>query len=132
MTKREQEQRCHMLNALAGLGFTPDEVDQLRLISIRLRRWHEKECGVDGGCIERDEASGKPYWHDSRSGVLTRIGDVEASEKKRLAAIMAKHAPLSAYVQTDPRGAALYILRPDDVPEGQQADAYYSRGVCVY
>lgn len=39
---------------------------------------------------------------------------------------------LSAFIQTDPRGAALYILRPGDVPEGARADAYYSRGICVY
>jgi hypothetical protein len=39
---------------------------------------------------------------------------------------------LTAYIQGDPRGAALYILRPGDVPEGESADAYYSRGICVY
>ena len=27
--------------------------------------------------------------------------------------------------------SALYILRPGDVPEGCQADAYYSRGIIV-
>ena len=45
---------------------------------------------------------------------------------------MAKYPGLSAYVQTDPRGVALYILRPGDVPEGGDVDAYYSRGIAVY
>ena len=39
---------------------------------------------------------------------------------------------IRAYLQTDPRGAALYLLRPGDVPEGERDDSYYSRGVCVY
>ena len=39
---------------------------------------------------------------------------------------------LTPYVQGDPRGAALYILRPGDIPEGQTADSCYSRGICVY
>lgn len=39
---------------------------------------------------------------------------------------------LMFYVQTDPRGAALYILRPGDVPDGGDPSAYYSRGICIY
>jgi hypothetical protein len=50
---------------------------------------------------------------------------------KRLKAIMAGHPALSYYVQGDPRGAVLYILRAGDVPEGESADSYYSRGVVV-
>ena len=36
------------------------------------------------------------------------------------------------YIQTDPRGAALYLLRPGDMPEGADPAAYYRRGICVY
>lgn len=43
-----------------------------------------------------------------------------------------RRGAVSAYVQTDPRGAALYILRPEDVPEGQDVGSYYTRGICVY
>jgi len=39
---------------------------------------------------------------------------------------------LQSYIQTDPRGAPLYILRPGDVPAGEDASAYYSHGICVY
>ena len=45
---------------------------------------------------------------------------------------MARYPALSAYVQGDPRGAAVYILRPGDVPAGADPDAYYSRGLAVY
>jgi hypothetical protein len=38
---------------------------------------------------------------------------------------------VKSYLQTDPRGAALYIIRPDDIPEGKDVSAYYSRGLCV-
>ena len=38
---------------------------------------------------------------------------------------------LEFYIQTDPRGAALYILRPYDVPAGEPVQAYYNRGICV-
>lgn len=34
--------------------------------------------------------------------------------------------------QTDPRGAPLYILRPEDVLPGVDVASYYSRGVAVY
>jgi hypothetical protein len=43
-----------------------------------------------------------------------------------------RYKKLSSYIQTDPRGAALYIIRPGDVPEGGDVNAYYSRGICVY
>ena len=41
------------------------------------------------------------------------------------------HGMLSTFVQTDPRGAALYILRGGDVPAGAYVSAYYSRGICI-
>lgn len=35
-------------------------------------------------------------------------------------------------VQTDPRGAALYILRPGDVSDGADVSSCYTRGICIY
>ena len=144
MNKREIEQQRHMLNALEQLGFDYTERQQLRRISMTLRRWHELECGTGEGqttrSIERetDEPDSKPFlrvqYPTSHGYVDTRypIADRETGARKRLAAIMAKHSSMSAYVQGDPRGAALYILRPGDVPAGVQAVAYYTRGICVY
>lgn len=120
------------LNTLYSLGIEPGDVLALRRISMTLHRWHELECGDDNGCIERDEKTNKPYWLNSNTMRRSRMPDRESGALKRLARIMAKYPTLSYYVQTDPRGAALYILRPGDVPEGGDVDAYYSRGIAVY
>jgi hypothetical protein len=117
-----------------------------------LRRWFEQECGNSNEryswAIERNEESGKPfhvrYLNNGGVRVAHPIPDREAGARKRLDAIMthrnkrnvlAKDGAsdsLSYYIQTDPRGAALYILRPCDVPDGGDPSAYYSRGICVY
>jgi len=125
-TKREQEQRARMFKVLAMNGINYDDSHALRRISMTLHRWHEMECGTDAGCIERDEVTGKP----SFNGFPTP--DRETGALRRLEKIMAKYPALSAYVQGDPRGAALYILRPGDVPAGEDAGSYYSRGIAVY
>jgi hypothetical protein len=141
MTKCESMRRFNLDRYLIlSLGFTADEVAALRRISMTLRRWHELECGNDHGVIERDEATGKPYWVNYHSRYLSandprsrsRIADREAGALRRLQKIMANHAPLTTYIQTDPRGAALYILRPGDIPAGYRADSCYTNGVCVY
>ena len=140
MTKKELLRRTALENALCALGFNSAEADTLRRISNTLQRWYELECGSDSGAIERDDATGKPYWINYHSRYLSandprsrsRIADREAGALRRLAKIMAKHAPLTTYIQTDPRGAALYILRPDDIPDGSKVDECYTRGICVY
>ncbi len=138
MTKKELLRRTALENALCALGFTSDEANTLRRISNTLQRWYELECGSDSGAIERDDATGKPYWINYHSRYLSandprsRIADREAGALRRLAAIMAKHAPLTTYIQTDPRGAALYILRPGDIPDGSKVDECYTHGICVY
>lgn len=129
-----------MLSQLESLGITPTDAAALRRISMTLHRWHELECGDGNGAIERDEATGIPYYYNANSRFLgandrraySRIADREAGALKRLKFIMARYPTLGYYVQGDPRGAALYILRPGDVPEGKDADAYYSRGVAVF
>ncbi len=83
-----------------------------------LRRWFELECGSSDGCIERDEATGKPYFYRSNHSYLDphdpraryRTPDKETGAKKRLASIMAKYPTLTSYIQGDCRGASLYIL----------------------
>lgn len=117
---------------LMDIGIAFSDAEALRRIAMTLHRWHEMECGTDSGCIERDESTGKAYWLNSYSMRRSPIADREAGAKKRLAAIMARYPKLTAYIQGDPRGAALYILRPGDVPESADVDSYYSRGVAVY
>lgn len=140
MNQKEFLRLQYLQNTLVGLGFTADEVKSLRRISNTLRRWFEMECGSDHGCIERDE-HGKPFFRLS-SGRSWPIADRETGARKRLDKIItarnkrftvADNSPmLFSYIQTDPRGATLYILRPCDVMEGIGPEAFYSRGICVY
>jgi hypothetical protein len=132
MTNTEAARRTALENALLTLGFTRDESDALRRISMTLRRWRELECGVNGGCIERHEVTGRPHWISAITGWGYTVPDRERGALRRLEAIMSKRPELGHYIQTDPRGAALYILRPGDVPANERAESYYTRGLCVY
>lgn len=132
MTRKEAIRQTHQENVLMSLGLSSADAETLRRVSMTLHRWHEMECGTGHGSIDRDETTGKAYWLSAISGHRSPIPDRETGALKRLNAVMAKHPHLTAYVQGDPRGCALYILRPGDVPEGAEADAYYSRGIAVY
>lgn len=149
------KQTHEMLSRLERCGISTDDAMALRRISMTLQRWHELECGTENAAgssvsVERDEDTGKcyqrvQYWsqfagkknsHGQAAGGWVEkrrpVADRETGALRRLAAIMARYPALRSYVQGDPRGAALYILRPDDVPVGGSDDAYYSRGVAVY
>ena len=141
MTKREAIRQTAQINTLVGLGFSTEEAVKLRRISMTLQRWYELECGSDGGCIERDEETGLTYWRSEYSGRRTRCPDRETGAVHRLRDIInarnvrqshTEEPFLNYYLQTDPRGAALYILRPQDIPEGKDLASYYSRGICIY
>ena len=141
------------LTVLQTLGVTFVDACALRRISMTLQRWHELECG-DGNnygswCITRGRKEAGEFVHDDDGCPFmeqhsyahgrgkdtvhyTAMPDRERGARKRLAKIMAKYHGLQAYVQTDPRGCALYVLRPGDVPEGADVSECYSRGVAVY
>jgi hypothetical protein len=147
MTRKEAIRQTHQETTLLELGFTREEAEALRRISMTLHRWFEHECN---GNIQRDgdDGEGKPYWCYSGCGPNPaerryRIADRETGARKRLARIISARndreteafhclAPVSAYIQTDPRGASLYIIRPGDVPDGKDVNAYYPRGICIY
>lgn len=140
------------IDALTKTGIEYRDAIALRRASMTLQRWFELECG-DGNnygswCITRGrkvagefqhDDDGKPYieHHHYRHGqgkdsvTYRPIADRETGARKRVAAILARYPELSAYVQTDPRGASLYVLRPGDVPAGADVSSYYSRGVVV-
>ena len=123
-----------MLNRLTGLGISSGDAMTLRRVAMTLHRWQELTCGTDLGAIERDEDTGRCYWQNGRhdTGRRWRTPDREKGAVKRLAAIMTRYPALDSYVQGDPRGASLYILRPGDIPDGADPDAYFSRGIAVY
>lgn len=122
----------HNLEAIERCGISTNDALRLRKDAMILRRWHELECGVEGGGVERDETTGKVTWYSSHSGRRSSFPDRETPALKRIAEVMARYPTLGYYVQGDPRGCALYILRPGDVPKGERADSCYSRGVAVY
>jgi hypothetical protein len=152
MTKREALRQTKQENALLDLGFTRDEAEALRRISMTLQRWFELECGTGEGQVSRSiERDGKPFLriqYPTAHGYVDRrypVADRERGAHKRLERIMkarndrAENASgiiygdyVRAYIQTDPRGAALYIIRPGDVPKGQNVESCYNRGICVY
>ena len=133
---------------LSDEGFALEDAIDLRRISMTLHRWHTLECGggndfgswrvVRGrkvnGSFEYDDAGAPFMEYHSRTenkARYTRINDRERGAQKRLAKIMARYPGYQAYVQGDPRGAALYILRPGDVREGADVSSCYSNGIAV-
>jgi hypothetical protein len=155
MTKRDQIETENMLRRLTETlaahaaekhpsalvaNKAREHAESLRRISITLQTWFTHECNGNiqrgrkdkGGAFEWDDA-GKPYWFSTQDNTARwQIPDREAGALKRLGKIMARYPKLTAYIQTDPRGAALYIIRPGDVPEGATVNSYYSRGLAVY
>ena len=126
------KQQYQMIHALEAEGVTYQDAQALRRISMTLHRWHEMECGTEHGCIERDEETGLTYWYNPNIGTRYRTRDMETGALKRLADIMARYPHLTHYVQGDPRGCALYILRMQDIIEELEASSYYNRGIAVY
>lgn len=130
---------------LVASGIAYDDALALRRIAMTLHRWHELECG-DGNdsaswCIERDEKTGKPYrvvWYHSKldpTPFRYPIADREKGALRRLNNIVAKYLGTGitgVYVQTDPRGAPLYLLRKGDVPEGAEVGSYYNNGIAIH
>lgn len=125
----ETERIAAIYLAMDKAGFSIPETSALLRCSRTLRRWAELECGTDEGHIERDETTGKPVFYNAR--VRLPVPDREASALRRVAAILKSHPTLSFYHQTDPRGCALYILRPGDVPDGADPSSCYTNGIAV-
>lgn len=131
------------INSLTNAGIRYEDAVQLRRISMTLHRWHELECGDGnnyaswslvrgkriGKAFEYDD-DGKPFMevhsHMGANQVSYRpIPDRETGARERLNRIMASYPALKAYIQTDPRGCALYV--------GENlTDSNYSNGIAVY
>ena len=135
------------VSTLQQAGFSYEDAAALRRISLTLHRWHELECGDSNAwnsfCIVRGKTVGKTFEYDDNGKPYLEVHhnsggtsyfakpDAERGAQKRLGKIMAKYPCFAAYVQGDPRGASLYILRPGDVPSDSSVDSCYNRGVAV-
>lgn len=132
------ERIAHLYLAMSRARFTVTETSVLLRCSRALHRWAELECGTDAGHVERDD-SGKPFFVSARSRFVDPkdprsrrpIPDREASALRKVAGVLKSHPGLTHCHQTDPRGCALHILRPGDVPEGADPSAHYTRGIAV-
>lgn len=140
MTRREAMEITHTENRLMELGIDRVDCERLRRISRTLRRWFELECGNSNDyssyAIERDETTDKPFMvnHSHREPyrvTRTPVADRETGARKRLAAIMAQYPHLTAYVQSDPRGCALYILTAEQLKGEHGIDSIYNRGIAI-
>ena len=129
-----------MLTRVQRRGLSLDDALAVRRISMTLHRWYELECGDGNGYIERDETTGKPYYVNCNSRYLGAndlrarhvIADRERGAIRRLDKIMARYPGLRYYIQTDPRGASLYLYDPAQL-DGRAIDCCYSDiGTAVY
>ncbi len=137
------------VDTLCRAGIAHADAIALRRISMTLHRWHELECGDcnnhgswciirgkkdRGGAFEYDDA-GKPWMeyhaHSANGARYSLLPDRERGALKRLAKIMTNYPGFTYYVQGDPRGCVLYIMRPGDVREGASIDSCYSNGLAV-
>lgn len=145
-----ENNKQEVVRRLMDVGLKYGDAVKLREIAMTLHRWHELECGNgddhSSWCITRGrkgangdfkhDEGGRPYLevyiHAEKQAHYEPIPDKETGAIKRLQAIINQYSDLTYFIQGDPRGAALYILRPKDVPVGESIDAYYSRGIAVY
>lgn len=130
-TAAEKEDRERVLADLMRAGISRDDAIILRRAARTLHRWHELECGTERGLIERDEDTGLT-WMVNSAGTKFRTPDMETGALLRILSVVMHYPGVSYFVQGDPRGAALYILRPGDIPAGETKAANYTRGIAVY
>ena len=114
-----------------GIAATLEQARILRRAQLTLRRWHEQECG-DGNdhcswCIITDD-DGKTYREihpNNGKSYHYRIPNRHAGAVRRVAALCAEMG-LHHYVQSDPRGCALYV---DSTPIA--SDDYTRAVACI-
>jgi hypothetical protein len=140
MKQTKKQQTARFFNLMAENGFTYNETTALLKAERALRKWGELECGTGDRNrsvhVFRDE-SGKPFyrvqyfhagqWRES----IQPKRDTEKSALSKVESIMAGKPGFRAYYQADPRGCALYIIRPGDIEAGENIHALYNRGIAL-
>ena len=127
MTRKQAERYYRLLESLGAHGFSTQDVDSLLRCSRQLSTWCMHECN---GTIQRDEKTGKCYWYNELGFRFGRTSDRETGALNRAKSIVAEHG-LTVYYQGDPRGCALWVIRPGDIPAGETVDSFYTNGVAV-
>lgn len=137
------------LDRLQTAGISWEDSCALRRIAMSLHRWHELECG-DGNdyaswCIARGrkengefvyDDAGKPFLerhaHSENKARYSSMPDRERGAIKRLRKIMARYPEFWSYVQTDPRGASLYVGQYTPATKGADPALFYNSGIAVH
>jgi hypothetical protein len=95
------------LGSTAGI-LTTSDASFLLTAAAFLSKWHEQECGDDRSCIRWNDIDGKPYRDYGNGKPSHQIKDTYTPRIQTVTA-WAKAKGLHIYIQTDPRGSALYL-----------------------
>lgn len=120
-----------------GVQLSMDDAQTLRRAALTLQRWSELRCGIEATdnklatiSIEQDDNTGQwfRYWRGHLAGKYTTLKQREPNRytgaEKRIRATLKPHG-LYFYVQSDPRGAPLYVSdKPID-------DSNYSSALAI-
>lgn len=110
-------------------------------VAATLHQWYTDE---SNGCIVRGhleagnkfvaDENGLPFWRSRRGkGSLCQMFDHEKDALRQLHEILENYPALDFYLQTDPRGAPLWLHRRADLKPDARIDAVYSEiGVAVF
>lgn len=132
-TEEKTLRTLRLAQSLAHFKLSPDDIAKLLRIEKKLRRWHELQCGVDAGHGEEVGGEGSGKWEFvNRHGNRSPIRDAGKQAGKVLNAFTAENPDLIFYVQTDPRGCALYLLGKQQIGFGETAETVYTRGVPIF
>ena len=145
MTNEERENQFKRKSRLIEFGISRDDIKSLHRISNTLRNWFELECGFNTpnnghGAIERDELTEQPFmrtWDNQNGKRKWSVRDRETGARKRLDKIMTKYPDLVSYVQTDPRGCAVYILQTSQLDGSwmnpwPEISSIYTNGIAIF
>lgn len=125
---RKNEGLFHLTNRLCRLGIKITDIPFFLKIEKTLSRWHERECNE----IEYiDDLPFRVIHTASGQKISHRVPNRGAAARKRLEKVMTENYPnLAAYIQTDPRGCALYLYEKNAI-KAPIDSCYSSVGVAV-
>lgn len=142
MTKENREAFGRLCNLLANSPGAAShdwatDAETLRRAAMTLHRIAERQCCEDTAC---ERCAGNGFTKDEDKppvpcGKCARTGDKlgprEAGATRRASEVAARYG-FRVYVQGDPRGWPLYLIRSADYPDATgDPSAYSSRGFAV-